>query len=200
MRYPSALSKLIQELGRLPSIGNKSASKLAFHLLAVEEETALNLAKAIIDARKEIRPCGICHNLTDQNPCYICTDKRRETNVICVVEEAADINFLEKAKVFNGLYHVLGGCLSPLKSKGPNDLNIKSLISRLSNDSQINEVILATSSTAEGEATANYLHRLIRPSGIKVTRIASGLPMGSGMEYVDEMTLSRAIRGRVELF
>lgn len=198
-RYPAPLSKLIAELGRLPAIGPKSAQKLAFHLLSCPEAEAFALAESILAARKELKPCSECFNLTDQDTCDICSDLARDEKILCVVQEASDILAIEKAKVFQGKYHVLHGLLSPQKNIGPQDIKITELITRLSKSLEIEEVLLAMSPTAEGEATALYLKRLIKPSGIKLTRIASGLPMGSNMEFVDELTLSKAITGRVEL-
>lgn len=198
-RYPAPLAKLIAELGKLPSIGPKSAQKLAFFLLSCPEEQSKDLAQSILTARANLKPCSQCFNLTDSDPCPLCTDFSRERKILCVVQEASDIVAIEKAKAFHGQYHVLHGLLSPQNNIGPQDIRITELITRLSKDMEIEEVLLALSPTAEGEATALYLKRLIKPSGIKLTRIASGIPMGSSMEYADEITLSKAITGRTEL-
>ncbi len=192
-----SVDKLINFLSRLPGIGRKSASRLAFHILKMPKEEALSLAEAIHDVKEKVGFCSVCFNISEINPCHICTDERRSRETICVVEEAADILALEKAEDFHCLYHVLGGKISPLDGIGPDDLNIRQLLDRLRDD--IKEVIIATNPNVEGEATALYLARLIKPLGPKVTRIARGLPIGGDLEYADGLTLSRAIEGRQEI-
>jgi recombination protein RecR len=192
-----SVDKLINFLSRLPGIGRKSAGRLAFHILKMPKEEALSLAEAISDVKEKVGFCSICFNISETNPCHICTDDRRSKEIICVVEEAADILALEKAEDFHGLYHVLGGKISPLDGIGPDDLNIRQLLDRLKDG--IKEVIIATNPNVEGEATALYLARLIMPLGLTVTRIARGLPIGGDLEYADGLTLSRAIEGRQEI-
>lgn len=197
-QYPKPLAKLINELSKLPGIGNKSAQRLAFHILALEDREAEQLAEAITYAKREMKYCSVCGNLTDEDPCAICSDPSRHGDVICVVENPRDVMAMERIKEFNGLYHVLHGVISPMEGIGPEDINLKSLIQRLQvND--IKELIIATNPNIEGEATAMYIARLIKPAGIKVTRIAHGIPVGGDLEYADEVTLLKSLEGRREL-
>ncbi len=194
---PESLQKLIDQLTVFPGIGRKTAQRLGFHVLKMSDEEIRSLAQALIDTSEKIDQCSVCGNITEQDPCDICTDPKREQSLICVVEDAMDAIALEKTGQFRGLYHVLGGMLSPLDGIGPDDLNIDSLVDRI--DDQVAEVILATNPSVEGETTAHYLTKLLKPRGIKVSRLASGVPVGSDMEYIDEATLSRALEGRVNL-
>lgn len=197
-QYPKPLVKLINELSKLPGIGNKSAQRLAFHILALEDREAQQLAEAITYAKREMKYCSVCGNLTDEDPCAICSDPSRRRDVICVVENPRDVMAMERIKEFNGLYHVLHGVISPMEGIGPEDINLKSLIQRLQvND--VKELIIATNPNIEGEATAMYIARLIKPAGIKVTRIAHGIPVGGDLEYADEVTLLKSLEGRREL-
>jgi len=196
--YAKPLNHLISQLSRLPGVGGKSAQRLAFHILSMDEKEAFAIAEAIIDAKKTMKYCSVCGNLTDVDPCGICTDPSRDGKVICAVESPRDVAAMERIREYKGLYHVLNGTISPLDGIGPEDINLKSLIVRLQN-SEVEEVILATNPNIEGEATAMYLSRLIKPSGIRVTRIAHGIPVGGDLEYTDEVTLSRAMDGRREL-
>ncbi|MFA7466873.1 MAG: recombination mediator RecR [Desulfotomaculaceae bacterium] len=198
MRYAGAVSRLIGELARLPGIGSKTAQRLAFFLLSAPPEVAENLAFAIREARLQVRRCPVCGNLTDREPCAVCADGAREKAVICVVQDPRDVAAIEKYRGFKGVYHVLHGALSPLAGLGPEELNIKSLIARLENG-LVKEVILATNPDVEGDATALYLARLIKPIGVTVTRLAHGLPVGAHLEYADEITLGKAIEGRREI-
>lgn len=196
--YAPTITKLIDELKRLPGIGQKTAQRLAFHLLREDREQALALAEAIREAKEKIRECSVCNNITDTDPCQYCTSVTRSRGTICVVEEPPNIVAVEKTRQYNGLYHVLGGALSPLQGVGPEQLKIKSLIERLKGG-QVEEIILATNPTAEGEATAVYLSKLIKPLGVRVTRIAMGIPVGSDLEYADEVTMMKAMEGRRDL-
>jgi recombination protein RecR len=199
MRYDSKpLNNLISQLSKLPGIGGKSAQRLAFHILAMEEKDALSIADAIIEGKRSMKYCSICGNLTDVDPCVICSDNRRDRKIICIVESPRDVAAMERIREFKGLYHVLHGAISPMDGIGPEDINLKSLILRLQQN-DVEEVILATNPNIEGEATAMYIARLIKPSGIKVTRIAHGIPVGGDLEYADEITLSKAMEGRREL-
>jgi len=191
-----SLDKLVDEFSRLPGIGKKTAQRMAFYLLKVSQEEAESLAKAIIQLKQKIRYCSVCFNITEDDPCWICKDVKRQKDIICVVEEPNDVLALEKTKQFKGLFHVLGGVLSPLNGIGPDDLRIRELMLRLKNG--VKEVIIATNPNVEGEATAIYLSRLIKPLGVRVTRIARGLPAGSDLEYADQVTLINALEGRVE--
>lgn len=195
--YAEPVSRLIAELGKLPGIGPKTAQRLAFYLLNVSEAEARGLANAIQAARDKIRYCSICGNLTEQDPCRICNDPKRDPAVVCVVEEARNVAALEKTGEYKGLYHVLHGVISPMEGVGPEDLTVGQLLQRLKGG-KIQEVVLATNPNVEGEATAMYLARLIRPLGVKVTRIALGVPVGGDLEYIDEVTLARAFEGRRE--
>lgn len=196
--YAKPLSNLIGELSKLPGIGGKTAQRLAFHILSQDDRDAFALAEAILDAKKNMKYCSVCGNLTDVDPCGICSDPARDQSVICVVESPRDVTAMERIKEFQGLYHVLHGAISPMDGIGPEDINLKQLIVRLQQN-EIKEVILATNPNIEGEATAMYTARLIKPAGIKVTRIAHGVPVGGDLEYADEITLSKAMEGRREL-
>ena len=197
-QYAKPLANLIRELSKLPGIGGKSAQRLAFHILSMDDREAEVLANSITRAKSSMRYCSVCGNLTESDPCEICSDEKRDRTDICVVEQARDVAAMERMKEYNGLYHVLNGAISPMDGIGPEDINLKQLIIRLQQD-DIREVILATNPTIEGEATAMYAARLIKPSGIKVTRIAHGIPVGGDLEYTDEVTLSKAMEGRREL-
>lgn len=197
-QYAKPLAKLIQELSKLPGIGGKTAQRLAFYILSLSDEEAKSLANSIIDAKTNMKYCSVCGNLTDVDPCGICSDTARDQSVICVVESPRDVSAMERIREYNGLYHVLNGAISPMDGIGPEDINIRSLIVRLQQN-DIQEVILATNPNIEGEATAMYIARLIKPSGIKVSRIAHGIPVGGDLEYADEVTLSKAMEGRREL-
>jgi recombination protein RecR len=192
-----SISRLIDELAKMPGIGIKSAQRLAFYILKAPQETALSLAEAIKEVKEKVQHCSICFNLTEEDPCIICRNERRDSSTICVVEEANDVLALEKIGEYRGLYHVLGGVLSPLDGVGPDDLHIKELLDRLSQG--VTEIILATNPNVEGEATALYLTKLIKPLKIKVSRVARGLPVGGDLEYADQATLTRALEDRVEL-
>ena len=197
-QYPKPLAKLINELSKLPGIGSKSAQRLAFHILALEDREAEQLAEAITTAKREMKYCSVCGNLTDEDPCAICSDPSRREDIICVVESPRDVMAMERIKEYNGLYHVLHGVISPMEGIGPEDINLKSLIQRLqAND--VKELIIATNPNIEGEATAMYIARLIKPAGIKVTRIAHGIPVGGDLEDADEVTLLKSLEGRREL-
>lgn len=198
MDYPEPISRLIASFQKLPGIGSKTAARLAFFTLRMDEREVLQFANALVDVKRELDNCEVCGLITDRNPCDICSDASREADKIMVVEHSRDVMALERMQDYNGRYHVLHGVLSPMEGTGPDDLNISQLLVRLQ-DEAITEVILATNATAEGEATATYLARLIKPAGIKVTRIAYGLSVGSDIEYTDEVTLHRALEGRREL-
>lgn len=195
MKYSSeAVERAIQELSRLPGIGRKTAQRLVFYLLKQPEAQVQQLAEALTELKKKVIHCSICFNITESDPCSICTGSKRDRSMICVVEEANDVLALEKTGGYNGLYHVLGGSLSPLDGIGPDDLRIKELLSRI--DETVKEVILATNPDTEGEATALYLARILKPMNVRVSRIARGIPVGADLEYADEITLTRAIEGR----
>lgn len=193
--YAGPVQDLIDELNRLPGIGPKSAQRIAFHLLKVERVDAVRLARAIVEAKDRIRFCERCHNISEDELCRICRDQRRDATVLCVVEEPRDIVAVERTQEFRGGYHVLGGAISPIEGVGPDQLHIDTLLRRLQNE-PVEEVILCLNPNIEGEATALFLGRLLGPSGIRVTRIASGLPVGGDLEYADELTLGRALEGR----
>ena len=193
--YDGIVQELIDELGRLPGIGPKSAQRIAFHILQTESFDVTRLAEVLRDVKDKVRFCSICGNVTEQETCSICRDPRRSHATICVVEEAKDVVAIERTREFSGLYHVLGGAISPIDGIGPDDLRIKQLVSRLS-DGTVTEVIIATDPNLEGEATATYLSRLLTTLEIRVTRLASGLPVGGDLEYADEVTLGRAFEGR----
>ena len=196
--YAKPLNKLINELSRLPGIGGKTAQRLALHILSVDDREAFALADAIREAKEKMTLCSICGNLTDRDPCSICEDAGRDPSTICVVESPKDVIAMEKIREYRGYYHVLHGVISPMDDKGPEDINLKSLITRLQ-DTRVKELIIATNPTIEGEATAVYIARLVKPSGIRVSRIAHGIPVGGDLEYADEVTLLKAIEGRREL-
>ena len=192
------VSRLIEEFHRLPGIGPKSAQRLTYHILRASMDDAKALVEAILTVKERIVLCGVCQNLTDVNPCIICADSARDPSMVCVVEEPLDILALERTRSFKGLYHVLHGVISPMDGIGPNDLKVRELLDRVGRGSIV-EVIMATNPNLEGEATSMYVHRLLSPLGVRVTRLARGLPMGSDLEYADEMTLTRAIENRQEL-
>lgn len=192
------LARLIELFERLPGIGNKSAQKLAFHILNMNDAQIKYFTDTITNAHTKIHRCPVCCDLTDSEKCPICSDERRDNSVICVVENPKDVMAFERTKEYDGLYHVLHGAISPMNNIGPDDITVKQLISRLSDD-KIKEIIMATNPTVEGEATAMYISRLIKPMGIKVTRLAYGVPVGADLEYADEVTLTRAIEGRSEI-
>jgi len=198
MAQTPSMSRLIEQLTKLPGIGEKTASRLAFHVLRSEREYAQALAEALLAVKDETRLCSVCFALTESDPCPLCADPRRSGEVICVVEEPADLLAIERVREFRGRYHVLHGTLAPLDGVGPDDLKIQPLLVRL-RDAPAAEVILATNPTAEGEATALYLAKLLKPLGVKVTRIAHGLPVGADLEYADVMTVGRALEGRREM-
>jgi recombination protein RecR len=193
------IARLIQRLARLPGIGEKSATRLAFHILRAPEGQARELAQAIVEVRERIRLCSVCCNLTEDDPCELCRSGKRDASTICVVAQPTDLIALERGGHYRGRYHVLHGTLSPLDGIGPDDLRIAELVRRLGVPGEVGEVILATSPSVEGEATAMYLARLVKPLGVKVTRIASGVPIGGELEYVDQVTLTRALDGRREV-
>jgi len=196
--FAGPLARLIDELKRLPGIGQKSAQRLAFHLERSAREDAERLAAAVLEMKDKIRLCSVCNNLTEQDPCEYCTHPGRDPSVICVVETPCNVVAVEKTREFHGLYHVLHGSLSPLQGMGPDQLKIKNLLERL-RGGQVKELILATSPTVEGEATAVYLSKLLKPLGVKVTRIAMGIPVGSELEFADEITMLKALEGRREM-
>ncbi|NLZ55989.1 MAG: recombination protein RecR [Clostridiaceae bacterium] len=197
--YPPPIAALIAQLGSLPTIGNKSAQRLAFHLLSIPEDEAVAVAQAIIDAREQIHLCSVCCNLTDSDPCAICADSQRDPHIICVVESPIDVLAIERTNDYRGRYHVLHGAISPLRGINPDQIRLRELFRRLQVEVEVQEVILANNATPEGEATALYIARVLSPAGIKTTRIASGLPVGASLEYADETTLSKAIEGRSEI-
>ena len=195
---PEPLARLIEQLQKLPGIGAKSAQRLAFHVLKNTRDDAEQLCEAIRDVKDRVTYCSNCNNITDIDPCPLCTSATRDQRLICVVEEPQNVNVVEKTREFRGVYHVLMGALSPLHGVGPDDLKIKGLLARIGAGS-VDEVILATNPTVEGEATAIYLARLFKPLGVRVTRIATGIPVGSGLEYADELTMGKAMEGRREV-
>lgn len=196
--YPTPVAKLVDEFSKLPGIGTKTAQRLAFFVLNMAEKDARSLAEAIVDAKHKIRYCSVCGNLTDIDPCFVCRNTSRDPGLICVVEEPRDIIAMERTREFKGVYHVLHGAISPLEGIGPDDIRIKELLQRLTKD-KVAEVIVATNPKVEGEATAMYLAKLIKPFGVKVTRIAYGIPVGGDLEYADEVTLTKALEGRREI-
>ena len=198
MQYPEPIARLMDSYMKLPGIGAKTAARLAFFSMEMPEEEVMNFANALISCKRDLTMCSICGNITQEDPCEICQDASRDRTKILVVEDSRDVMSLERMKEYKGLYHVLHGVLSPMEGTGPDDINVASLIQRLQYPI-VEEVIIATNATAEGEATAMYLSRLIKPAGIKVTRLAHGLAVGSDIEYADEMTLFKAIEGRREL-
>ncbi len=198
MYYPEPISRLMESYMKLPGIGQKTASRLAFYTVGMKEEDVTNFAKNLVSVKRDLNYCSICGNITEKDPCMICLDKSRDQSVILVVEQAKDVIALEKMQEFKGLYHVLHGVLSPIEGTGPEDINMASLLKRLQ-DEEVQEVIVATNANVEGEATATYLSRLIKPAEIKVTRLAHGLSVGSDIEYADEITLLKAVEGRTEM-
>lgn len=196
--YAKPLSRLINELSKLPGIGGKTAQRLAFHILSMDDKEAVALADAIKTAKESMTYCSVCGNLTDTDPCAICADESRDKSTICIVESPKDVVAMEKIREYRGYYHVLHGVISPMDGIGPDDINLKRLIMRLQ-DEAVKEIIIATNPNIEGEATAMYIARLIKPSGIKVSRIAHGIPVGGDLEYADEVTLLKAVEGRREL-
>ncbi|CUA81285.1 MULTISPECIES: recombination mediator RecR [Anoxybacillus] len=198
MYYPEPISKLIDSFMKLPGIGPKTAVRLAFFVLNMKEDIVLDFAKALVNAKRNLTYCSSCGHITDKDPCYICEDDKRDRSIICVVQDPKDVIAMEKMKEYNGLYHVLHGAISPMEGIGPEDIKIAELLRRLQ-DETVQEVILATNPNIEGEATAMYISRLLKPTGVKITRIAHGLPVGGDLEYADEVTLSKALEGRREL-
>ena len=198
MQYTKPLANLIDYFQRLPGIGPKSAQRIAFHLLKMPKHDVEKFAQAMITAKETIRYCDICFNMSSSNPCEICSNPTRNKNIVCVVAETKDLMAIEKTNEYNGTYHVLQGLISPIDGIGPDDIRIKELLYRV-NQNDIKEVILALNPSVEGEATSLYLNKLLKPFNIKITRIAFGLPMGSELEYADEMTLTRALEGRIEI-
>ena len=196
--YAPPVAKLIEEFEKLPGIGHKTAQRLAFHVLKLTQEKADALANAVRDAKLKTRYCSICSNLTESDPCSICSSSTRDQGVICVVEDPRDVVAMERIREFKGLYHVLQGVISPMEGIGPEDIRIKELIKRV-REGDIKEIIIATNPNVEGEATAMYISKLLKPVGIKITRIAYGIPVGGDLEYADEMTLSKALEGRREI-
>lgn len=196
-QYATPINQLIEELSKLPSIGRKTAQRLAFHILDMKGEEVVKLAQSIINAKKNIKFCNKCGNLTDKDICNICSNTKRDKSMICVLEDSRDVAAIERTKEFHGFYHVLHGVISPMEGIGPDDINIKGLITRMTEE--VKEIILATNPTIEGEATAMYISRLVKPMGIKVTRLAHGIPIGGDIEYTDEVTLVKAFEGRTEI-
>ena len=197
--YGNHITKLIEEFSGLPGIGRKSAQRLAFYIINMPKEKSLALASAIVEARENVKYCSVCCNLTDDDPCPICSNLKRDHKTIMIVEDPRDMAAYERTKQYHGLYHILHGAISPMLGISPKELKIKELLDRLQKDDSVEEVILATNPNVEGEATAMYISRLLKPLQIKVTRIANGVPVGSDLEYVDEITLSRALEGRREI-
>ena len=198
MQYIAPLANLIEHFRALPGIGQKTAVRLAYHVLDMDAAAAKSLAGAILEAKEKIGYCNTCFNLSDRNPCAICDDEKRDNSIICVVEQPQDVAAMERMHEYKGVYHVLHGALSPLEGVGPDDLRIKELLTRLY-DTSVKEIIMATNPNVEGEATAMYIAKLLKPSGIKVTRIAHGLPIGGDLEYADEVTLAKAMENRREI-
>ncbi|RPF51175.1 recombination mediator RecR [Aquisalibacillus elongatus] len=198
MYYPEPISKLVDSFTKLPGIGPKTAVRLAFFVLNMKEDDVLDFAKNLANAKRELTHCSVCGHITDKDPCRICEDQERDGTVICVVQDPKDVIAMEKMKDYQGKYHVLHGAISPMDGIGPEDINVPSLIERLK-DEEVEELILATNPNVEGEATAMYISRLVKPSGIKISRIAHGLPVGGDLEYADEVTLSKALEGRRDL-
>ncbi len=190
------LEQAVEQLARLPGMGRKSAQRIAMYLLKQNDEQVFRLSRAISDLKKNIRYCSTCYNITDRDPCPVCSSEKRKTGVVCVVEEPKDVYVIERTKEFNGRYHVLGGVISPLQNIGPGELRINELIQRIRDGEQIRELILALNPDAEGEATGYYINKLVHPMGVSVTRIAHGIPMGTDLEFIDDATLTRAFAGR----
>ncbi|BAU26223.1 DNA replication and repair protein RecR [Aneurinibacillus soli] len=198
MYYPEPIAKLIDGFMKLPGIGPKTAARLAFFVLSMKEDDVLDIAKALVNAKRNLFYCSVCQNITDVDPCRICSDTSRDKSIICVVQEPKDLIAMEKTRELTGYYHVLHGAISPMEGIGPEDIRIAELLRRLE-DENVQEIILATNPNIEGEATAMYISRLVKPFGIRVTRIAHGLPVGGDLEYADEVTISKALEGRREL-
>ncbi|MBO5179064.1 MAG: recombination protein RecR [Clostridia bacterium] len=198
MAFSASIEKLIEEFEKLPSIGHKTAVRLAFHILNSSEENAIEFANTIVDARKNLKYCSVCSNITDIDPCPICANAKRNKEIICVVEDVRDIVPIERTHEYSGVYHVLHGVISPVNGIGPNDIKIKELITRIGNE-DVKELILATNPNVEGEATAMYISKLVKPFNIKTTRIAHGIPIGGDLEYTDEVTLAKAMENRREI-
>lgn len=198
MYYPEPIAKLIDAFSRLPGVGPKTAGRLAFHVLRMKEDDVLDFAKSLVSVKRNLHYCSVCCNITDVDPCRVCQDKSRDASVICVVQEPKDLVALERMKEFNGYYHVLHGAISPMEGIGPDEIRIAELLKRLGDDT-VQELILAMNPNVEGEATTMYISRLVKPFGLRVTRIAHGLPVGGDLEYADEVTLSKALEGRREL-
>lgn len=198
MYYPEPIARLIESFSKLPGIGQKTATRLAFYTIGMEDQDVNEFAKNLLSAKRNLSFCSICGNLTESDPCAICTDPTRDRTTILVVEESKDVLAMEKIREYRGLYHVLHGTISPMNGISPDEINVKTLITRLM-DSEVKEVIIATNATSDGEATAMYLARMIKPAGIKVTRLARGLAVGSDIEYADEITLSKAVENRLEI-
>lgn len=198
MAFSASIEKLIEEFEKLPSIGHKTAVRLAFYVLNAPEENAVNFANTIIDARKNLKYCSICNNITDTDPCSICANAKRNKETICVVEDVRDIIPIERTNEYNGVYHVLQGVISPVNGIGPNDIKIRELLTRIGTG-DVKELILATNPDVEGEATAMYISKLVKPFNIKTTRIAHGIPIGGDLEYTDEVTLAKAMENRREI-
>ncbi len=196
--YSPSIEKLIEAFEKLPSIGNKTAARLAFHMLDASEEETNEFINAIVNAKKNLKYCSVCFNISDTEPCNICSNATRDHSVICVVEDVRDVVAMERTHEFKGVYHVLHGSISPMNGVGPDDIKIKELLARLMNG-EVKELILATNPRVEGEATAMYISKLVKPLGVKVTRIAHGIPVGGDLEYTDEVTLGKALEGRREL-
>ena len=196
--FPASLENLIDKFASLPGVGRKSAQRLAFHLLGLPDAEAISFADAILDAKKNVHTCRVCQNLTEGELCAICASDRRDRGTICVVSEPRDVLSIERGREYNGTYHVLHGVLSPMNHIGPDDLRIKELLKRVAEE-DVQEVIMATNPDPEGEATAMYLSRLLKPFGVRVTRLAYGIPVGANLEFTDDATLSRALEGRTEL-
>jgi len=196
--YSPSIEKLIEAFEKLPSIGNKTAARLAFHILDASEEETKKFVQAILDAKNNLKYCSTCYNISDTDPCPICSNQNRDHSIICVVEDVRDVVAMERTHEFKGIYHVLHGSISPMNGIGPDDIKIKELLSHLM-DGSVKEIILATNPRVEGEATAMYISKLVKPLGIKATRIAHGIPVGGDLEYTDEVTLSKALEGRREL-
>ena len=198
IKYAKPLQNLINEFSKLPGVGSKSAQRLAFHILSLPDSDVERFSEALTTAKKSLKRCSVCGNLTDQDPCSICSDASRDSETICIVESPRDVMAMERLDDYKGLYHVLHGAISPVEGVGPEDINLMSLLKRLQG-SDVKEIIVATNPTIEGEATAVYISRLIKPSGIKVSRIAHGIPVGGDLEYADEVTLLKALEGRHEI-
>lgn len=198
MHYPEPIAKLIDAFSHLPGVGSRTAGRLAFHVLRMDEEDVVNFAKALVNVKRNLHYCSVCCNITDIDPCRVCQDKSRDASMICVVQEPRDLVAMERTREFQGYYHVLHGAISPMEGIGPDDIHVAELLKRLS-DETVQELILATNPNIEGEATAMYLSRLVKPFGIRITRIAHGLPVGGDLEYADEVTLTKALEGRREV-